>query len=294
MAHLARYVAVLDAGRGLEWPALRKVRPGRHGPHVSTARGSSAEFVEYRPYRQGDDPRKIDWKLVGRTDRFYTRRSPELANLPTMLLVDASGSMAFPQESVAKWRLACTIAIGLAAIARAAGDPVGLLALYQGGIQAVPPRSRVTVLEQMAGALAGTPGGNVTLTEEVARTTRNAGRVVVISDFLSETDGIRRIGRWLAAEGRELHAVHVVDRQELNPDPALRLLTDPEQPEVRRPLPHSARGEYLRRFAHWREELAQTCLGAGARYTMVTTDDTALRQTLRRIISAPGGTPASR
>ena len=103
---LATYAGVLDAVRGIGWPALRRVRSAVPGPHVSRVRGTTAEFVEYRPYRQGDEPKKIDWKLVARTDRVYIRLSQERAILPTMLVLDASGSMAFPTTTNAKWELA--------------------------------------------------------------------------------------------------------------------------------------------------------------------------------------------
>ena len=56
----------------------------------------SAEFVEYRGYRQGDDTKRIDWKLLARTDRAYIRLSQERTLLPTALMVDASASLAFP------------------------------------------------------------------------------------------------------------------------------------------------------------------------------------------------------
>src|SRR3954465_7012630 len=110
--------SVLDAVRGLVWHARRKARSALPGAHDATTRGASAEFVEYRPYRQGDDPGKIDWKLLGRTDRVYVRLSPERSIRPTMLVLDASASMAFPTATRAKWTAAGRLGLGLAAVAR--------------------------------------------------------------------------------------------------------------------------------------------------------------------------------
>src|SRR4051794_16927844 len=118
--------SVLDAVRGLVWHARRKARSALPGAHDATTRGGSAEFVEYRAYRQGDDPGRIDWKLLGRTDRVYVRLSPDRAVLSTMLVVDASASMAFPSDTLRKWTSARSLALGLAAIARHGGDPAGL------------------------------------------------------------------------------------------------------------------------------------------------------------------------
>ena len=121
------YAALLDSVRGIRWPARSAVRGGIPGAHTSRMRGSSAEFTEYRPYRQGDDLRRIDWKLFARSDRAYIRLSNDRAILPTTIVLDASASMAFPLPSLGKWSLAAQAAIGLAAVARNSADPVGLV-----------------------------------------------------------------------------------------------------------------------------------------------------------------------
>src|SRR3954465_10148422 len=117
------YAALLDSVRGIRWPARSSVRGGIPGAHTSRMRGTSAEFTEYRPYRQGDDLRRIDWKLFGRSDRAYIRLSNDRAILPTTIVLDATASMAFPVETLGKWRLASQLAVGLAAVARTSADP---------------------------------------------------------------------------------------------------------------------------------------------------------------------------
>src|SRR4026208_1346065 len=119
------YAARLWAGGGLRWPARAVVRGGIPGAHTSRFRGISAEFTEYRPYRQGDDPRRIDWKLFARSDRAYIRLSNDRAILPTMIVLDASASMAFPVATKAKWKLAAQLGVGLGAVARHSGEPAG-------------------------------------------------------------------------------------------------------------------------------------------------------------------------
>ena len=88
--------ALLDALRGAHWPARRMSRGAFQGGHRSRRVGASPEFMEYRPYQQGDDPSRIDWKLFGRTERVAVRLSHDDSSLRTMVLLDASGSMAFP------------------------------------------------------------------------------------------------------------------------------------------------------------------------------------------------------
>jgi uncharacterized protein (DUF58 family) len=277
--------AVLDAVRGLVWPARRKARSALPGAHDATTRGGSAEFVEYRAYRQGDDPGRIDWKLLGRTDRVYVRLSPDRAVLSTMLVVDASASMAFPSDTLLKWTSARSLALGLAAIARHGGDPVGLAVVSVDGMRVVQPRTRRSVLDEIMRALAPLPAGEAALAPALEVAMRRAARVVVVSDFLGDADEQLAAVRRLGAARREVHAVHLAAREELEPAEGRRLVADPEQPGLRRPMPPAARAEYLKRFAAWRTELARAWRGAGAAYTLVVAGAEPLRQTIRRIVA---------
>src|SRR5919202_6774638 len=108
------YGPLLDALRGVRWPARGSVVGGVAGTHHSRLRGIAAEFTEYRPYRQGDEPRRIDWKLYARSGRAFVRLATERATLSTVVVVDASASMAFPAESLGKWAHAAELALGLA------------------------------------------------------------------------------------------------------------------------------------------------------------------------------------
>src|SRR5471030_48329 len=106
------YGLLLDALRGVRWPAARRVAGATLGAHPSTLRGNSSEFSEFRPYRQGDDPRRVDWRLLARSDRAYVRLTTDRATFRTSIVLDASASMAFPLPGVAKWRLARELSVG--------------------------------------------------------------------------------------------------------------------------------------------------------------------------------------
>src|SRR5665213_2156906 len=66
------------------------------GLHRSPFHGYSAEFSQYRHYRPGDDLKYVDWKLLARTDRLYTKQYRETTNMAAEIVVDTSASMAFP------------------------------------------------------------------------------------------------------------------------------------------------------------------------------------------------------
>ncbi|MGH7622596.1 MAG: DUF58 domain-containing protein [Gemmatimonadaceae bacterium] len=290
MPAASSYGSLLDALRGVTWPARRTIRGPAAGTHRSRQRGISPEFTEYRPYRQGDDPRRLDWKLLARTDRAFLRITNDRATLGTMLLMDASASMAFPLATQGKWAQACRIAVGLAAVAHAAGDPVGVLVAGAGGIAQLAPRTRRGVIAEAARMLESvSPEGRATLLPALSLV-RPAQRIVLITDFLADDDELLRDARERITAGAELLAVHVVAREELDPGRAAAIAVDPERPELKRSLADETREEYRAAFASWRAELARAWRGAGAAFFEVTTDEEA-DHAIRRIAS-PGAVQA--
>ena len=285
MASAASYGALLDAVRGVHWPARRAVASLLPGSHHSTLRGTSAEFTEYRLYRQGDDPRRVDWRLLARSDRAYIRLANDRAVLPTTIILDTSASMAFPVTTRDKWRLAQELTIGLAAVAHAEGDPIGI-ALHDalGNTAVLPPRTRRDVVAEVARVvLAGDPGGSAPLAP-IVRSLRSA-RLVLITDLLGDEEESLRAVRAHIVGGGEAHVAHVIAREEIDPPRRTLLAADPEQAFVQRMLVDSTRREYEERFAAWRADVARRWRAAGASYTEVITDEPAPRA-VRRIAAA--------
>jgi uncharacterized protein (DUF58 family) len=285
MAAAASYGALLDAVRGVHWPARRAVSSLLPGTHHSTLRGTSAEFTEYRLYRQGDDPRRVDWRLLARSDRAYIRLANDRAVLPTTIVLDTSASMAFPVTTRDKWHLAQQLTIGLAVVAHADGDPVGVALHDASGKAAIlPPRTRRDVVAEIARvALAGDPGGSEPLAP-ILRSLRSA-RLVLITDLLGDEEDALRAVRAHIVGGGEAHVAHIVARDELDPPRRTLLAADPEQAFVQRMLVESTRREYEERFAAWRADVARRWRAAGASYTEVVTDEAAPRA-VRRIAAA--------
>ena len=272
------YGALLDALRGVTWPARRTVHGHSAGAHRSPMRGVSPEFTEYRPYRQGDDPRRLDWKLLARTDRAYLRITNDRASLGTLLLVDASASMSFGD----KWTQARRITVGLAAVAHASGDPVGVIAVGARGLAELPPRTRRGVVGEIARLLDDVqPSGAAPLAPSLIRA-HAARRVAIVSDFLGDHEDILAAARvWLAEKG-EAVAVHIVAREELEPRAESAIAVDPEESAVRRPLTRGAIAAYERDFADFRDRLARVWRDAGGAYALAMSDEPADR-VVRRV-----------
>lgn len=280
------YGALLDAVRGVRWPARRPVPGGVPGAHQARTRGVAPEFAEYRPYRQGDDPRRIDWKLLARSDKAFIRLAPDHATLGTTFIVDASASMAFAR----KWELAKRLVVALAAVAHASADPVGLVIVGPDKAQRMPPRARGGVVAEIARTLdAAGPAGSSPLAATVHG---SAARCVVVTDALGDLDALRLALVRHRAHGGEAHLLHVVAREELEPRAEAQLAVDPEDERIERPLVASTREGYRVRFAEWRADVAKRMRAEGIAYQAVC-DDAAVEAVVRRVV-APQGTDGRR
>ncbi|HET8770525.1 MAG TPA: DUF58 domain-containing protein [Gemmatimonadaceae bacterium] len=277
------YGALLDAVRGVRWPARRPVPGGAPGAHQARSRGIAPEFAEYRPYRQGDDTRRIDWKLLARSDRAFIRLAPDQAILGTTFIVDASASMDFPGGSAdaGKWLLAKRLVIALAAAAHGGADPVGLIVASGAGVQRLAPRTRRGVIAEMARTLDDTrPVGSAPLAPLVPA---SRSRCVVVTDCLGDLDALRAALARHRARGGEAHVLHVVARAELEPAATAVMATDPEDPACQRPLLATTRAAYRDGFDAFRAETARAMLIDGVHYHEVVDDD-APEIVVRRIV----------
>jgi uncharacterized protein (DUF58 family) len=270
------YGALLDAVRGVRWPARRPVSAGAPGAHAARSRGVAPEFAEYRPYRQGDDPKRLDWKLLARSDRAFIRLAPDHAVLGTTLLIDGTASMNFAE----KWTTAKRIAVGLAAAAHAGGDPVGLTLVSEGAPRRLEPRTRQGVVGDIARLLdAATPSGRTALADSVAT---SAPRCVVISDCLGDFDALQRALARHIVQGGEAYLVHVVAAAELEPSADAMLATDPEDDALQRPLFAATREGYRERFAEFRADVARRMRREGV-HCFEVRDDEPAEAVVRRI-----------
>ena len=278
------YGPLLDAVRGIRWPAARRVGGATLGAHPSKLRGNSSEFSEFRPYRQGDDPRRVDWRLLARSDRAYVRLTTDRATLRTAIVVDASASMGFPGGATDKLARAREVAVGLAAVSHAEGDPVGMSVTGARGASLAPRARRSVIIEMIRALDATSPEGDAPLAPLLAAA--RASRVVVITDLLGDADALLAAARLHLAAGGEVLVVHLVAPEELEPPADAELAVDPEAPAVRRMLTGDARAAYRRAFAAWLDAVASDFRAAGVRYVRAETSEPAAHL-VRRIA---GGT----
>lgn len=190
------------------------------GHHASPHKGFSVEFRQHRPYVQGDDIRRLDWKIFGRADRFYIREFDEETNLRATLVLDASGSMNYRgQKGVLKFDYARKLAAAMAYLLMSQQDAVGLITFDSRIREFIPNQTRITHLHYMLETMLKTqPGKDTALApvlESLAQRLKRRGLVILISDFFDDATAIMRAIGVLRKKGHEVIAMQLWDRDEL-------------------------------------------------------------------------------
>jgi uncharacterized protein (DUF58 family) len=259
------------------------------GLHRSPFHGYSAEFSQYRHYRPGDDLKYVDWKLVARTDRVYTKQFRETTNMAAGLVLDTSASMAFPDTpSVSKFRYAVMMAAALAHLISSQGDAVGLHAAREMDPAFLPARAGRPHLRRLLAALTSLePRGSWRPDEMVRRAADRLGRrglLILLSDFYDDEERtfveLRRASRM----GHEVVIVQIMSREELDfPYRRDLELADLETGRTIAINAGFARRDYKDAVSAFLERCRRRAGSEGFQYSLVVTDtppDRALRSFL--------------
>ena len=241
------------------------------GEHRSPRRGSSLDFADYRDYHPGDDFRRIDYSVYARTDQLFIRLFDAEDDASLRLVVDTSGSMGFHGKLRAAARLAG--ALGFVGLVRR--DVVSLHTVpgaarprrFTGRHATAPLLDALARLEASGGSDLDAAAG------QVLAHTGPPGITVLFSDLMSPSweSAIER----LPARGGDVAVVHVVARDELEPDLFGDLeLEDAETGEqIAVSLSASARARYVEATTAWLDGVAARCRRRGVAYSRVLADD---------------------
>src|SRR5713226_188463 len=192
------------------------------GRHPSPHRGSSVEFAEYRKYVPGDDLRRLDWRVYGRSDRFFVKEFEADTNLRCCFILDTSGSMAFGSTGITKIEYARKLAGSLGYLAVQQGDAVGVSCVAKGVVRSLPPtrnpahlRTFFDILEQ-----AKTEGEThlASVLHELAETIRQRAMVIILSDLFVEPELLRGCFQHLHFRKHDVAVFHLLDPLELTFD----------------------------------------------------------------------------
>jgi uncharacterized protein (DUF58 family) len=266
---------------GLALIARQVVEGFLTGVHRSPYKGASIEFAEHRAYTQGDDIRHVDWRVFGKTDRYFIKEFEDETNLRAWLILDASGSMAYrgQQSENSKFDVAARLAAALAFLLLRQADAVGLVTHDSQIRQVLPPKAQPRQLLRLAQMLQDiTPGADTGLApvwDDVARRfLRRRSLVVCLTDAFDRMEALRSALLRLRHGRHEVIFLQVVAAEELEfpfhkPTRFSSLESDVEQTIQ----PRSFREQYLKRLEAHQMELQKTTANLRMGFLQVRTDE---------------------
>jgi uncharacterized protein (DUF58 family) len=264
---------------GIEIVAQGVVEGFLAGLHRSPFRGFSVEFTEHRAYQPGDELRYLDWRMLARSDRLFVKQFEEETNLRSMILLDASRSMAWrgAADRLTKREYAQQLAAAVALILLRQRDATGLITFDDAVRQVIPARVKTGQWRRLVGGIVAAPEGRGTAAEPALRQVTSLlvrrGLVVLLSDLLLERGLALTALRYLRHRGHQVVVIHLLDpaERELGGPPEVRFV-DPESTAslVVRPreLARAYRETVRREIGAWRT----ACRRHGIAYHDVTTD----------------------
>ncbi|RME03915.1 MAG: DUF58 domain-containing protein [Planctomycetota bacterium] len=245
------------------------------GLHKSPYHGFSVEFAEHREYVPGDDIKHIDWKVFGRSDRFYIKQYEEETNLISHIIVDTSESMHYGRPTT-KLAYASELAACLAYLIIRQQDAVSLLTFDEDIQKYLPPSSNPGHLRYICAALLETEEGKKTnlgvILHKVAEKIKKRGLVILISDMFDQVENILFGLRHLRHKGHEVLLFHVLDKDEVSfPFEDLTMFEGMEGYQDLLANPKAVRQSYLEELQRFCEELKNGCMRNRIDYTRLDT-----------------------
>jgi uncharacterized protein (DUF58 family) len=265
--------AVLARISNLELLARTVVDGFISGLHHAPYLGFSLDFAEHRAYMPGDDIRRIDWRVFGRTDRLYVKEFEADTNANFSLVFDVSRSMDYGSGAVTKLDYGRYLAACLAYFSRRQRDRVGIVTFDEDLVEIVPPSAKhldmvLHTIDRIVPR--DRRGGLDRPLRKVAESLRRRSIVVLISDFYEPPEVTQHALGYLRNKQCDVIAFHLLDPSEIDlPFDEAAQFEDLETHERIPVVPAELRAEYRRLVALHRRALADTLGPAGIDYYFI-------------------------
>ncbi|MDF3056525.1 MAG: hypothetical protein K0R17_740 [Rariglobus sp.] len=267
----------VSRGEALGLLARTVVEGYRVGEHRSPFKGFAIEFAQHREYTTGDDLRHLDWKILGRTDRYYIKQYEQDTNFVAHLLLDGSESMNYGSGPVSKLHYAKALAACLAHLVLVQRDAVALN-LFDTDVRERLSRTdnpgRIHhIMDRLAAFQATQRTGLGVALADLARQLKARGIVILISDLLAENDDALATGlRQLRFGGSEVIVFHVLDPHEIDfPFTGTVEFEGLEGAPLIKTQPAAIRKSYLDAFNAWQKSVRTACDRNGCHYVLANT-----------------------
>jgi uncharacterized protein (DUF58 family) len=278
--------ATLSKISNLSFRARYVVEGTLAGIHKSPHKGSSIEFLEHKEYSPGDEIRHIDWKVLGRSDKYYLKQFEDETNLRAYLLLDTSGSMGYGSGAMTKLEYATTLAACLCYLLLMQSDAVGLLLFGEGVEHYVPPRAKSNHLQVLLEALHGLKArGRSQLAQilrDFAEKDPRRSLIVLLSDLFDDIKEVSSYLKQLRQRNNEVVLFQILDSYELEfPFGEMTLFQSMEDTRQVLAEPRAIKEAYQAELARFLEEIRQNCLENQIDHWLVNTSTPIDRALLR-------------
>lgn len=248
------------------------------GLHKSPYHGFSVEFAEHRQYMPGDEIKHVDWKVYGKTDRFYVKQFEEETNLKSYILMDASASMGYSSNNLNKLEYASYLAGALTYLMIRQRDAVGLLTFDEKIRRYLPPRSVTTYLHQILKELDATKSSSKTnisaALHQMAERIKRRGLIILLSDLFDEPQKVISGLKHFRHRKHEIIVFHVLDPMELTFEfKQDAVFKDVETGEEINTQPWHIRREYQEQVKQFVENYKKVCRENQIDYVTLSTEE---------------------
>lgn len=247
------------------------------GLHKSPYHGFSVEFAEHRAYGPGDNLRYLDWRLYGKTDRFYVKQFEEETNLKAHVMLDTSRSMAYASGDISKLQYGSYLSAALTYLLLRQQDAVGLT-LFDTEIRThIRPSSRPSMLNNILSQLEHVEPGEETAIghslHHLADRINRRGLVIIISDMLDDLENILHGLKHFRHDRHEVLVFHVLDPREIDLNfSAQAKFRDMESGEILATEPWHIQKDYQNAVENFRQDLGARCREQHVDYVPLSTD----------------------
>ncbi len=266
----------VSRGEALGLMARRVVEGYRVGEHRSPFRGFAIEFAQHREYTAGDDIRHLDWKVLGRSDRYYIKQYEQDTNYVAHVILDGSKSMNYGSGQITKLHYAKALAACLSYLILLQRDAVALAVFDTETRDYLPRTDNIGKIHHIMNRLAAFEANDGTdigrAVKEVSHKARNRGIVILLTDVFDDEAGLEAALQRLHFGGHEVILFHILDPYELTfPFTGTWKLVGLEESTVIQTSPADIRKSYLENFEAFRKRVRATCEKFNTHYVLADT-----------------------
>ena len=268
---------IISKLNSLELKARLVVEGFMVGLHKSPYHGFSVEFTEHRPYMQGDNLKDVDWKVYGKTERYFIKQYEEETNLKSYILLDTSKSMDYKSDgNITKLNYSVILVAALSYLMIKQQDAVGL-SLYSEKINKYfPPKSSRPYLQELLKSLNAVEASSKTNTaaslNSIAEKIKRRGLVIIVSDFFDDVNSILTALKHFRYKNNEVIVFQILDPIERSFSFGRdAIFKDLETGAEMTTQPYQIQKAYREAMSHFINKIKSECLNSNIEYNLIET-----------------------